>query len=791
MISLDQLQETLPNIKWVSVVVNWYADSLNIKNCNIYPAVEFINATTTPDNWYVAGINRETARQILRDLDNSIGYGGTINDKSLIRYINELKTRGYRVLLYPVILIDTKDRPWRGHLTGNSEDISTFFNNQYNPFIKHYSNLTKGIIDAFIIGSQLTGLTRITNSSKKYPAVDELIKLANYVKNQMGNSTIVTYAADWSEYHSYNGYYNMDKLWASQDIDIIGIDAYFPLTDTPQPINGFTEQDIINGWYSGVGYDYFYKNTETKRKKILYTKDNNQYAWKRIEKWWNQHHIDADNTVTPWIPRSKKIWFTQYGFPSIDNCTSQPDIFIKYQYNQKKYPMFSNGYVDFHAQKIAISGTIKAWDNSDMVEQMFLLGWDIRPYPHFPQLQNIWQDAKDWQISYCVQEKLSLLEISDIIYNLLVSTGIANNQIKIQDLNHTVDGYAITELQSVKSILNTLKDIYHFEILEQEDKLSVIPENQLFQYNILTEDIVSENKHYLQQIIKTKYSQLVTSINFMYINKNNDYKVSSQHAKIPYLQNTTTEHIQVPIVLNDNQAKTIAENILNKKSDNKYNFHLTLPIKYVWLNVNDVIQVQYNNLLYKIKITNIYLKDLSLNIEGIRYNNSQIIQYFFPDNSNGLSINHIEHPVHILDLPCIQNMDNVLYFAITKTRPNWKGSILYSYEDKNEHYKTAISVNTEATTGITIDNLGIGPIAIPDRKSKVTIVLNARQLYSTKSLFTNNNNLALIGNEIIQFQSVKQTGQNKYQLSHMLRGRFGTEEYVNQHKKRRMLCITR
>ena len=790
LISLDQLQETLPNIKWVSVVINWYADSLNIKSCNIYPAVEFINATTTPDNWNVAGINRETARQIFRDIDNTIEYGGTINDQSLIRYINELKTRGYKVLLCPILLIDTKDKPWRGNLTGNFEDISTFFNNQYNPFIKHYSNLTKGTIDALIIGSQLIGLTRITNNYNEYPAVEELIKLAKYVKNQVGNNTIVTYAADWREYHSYNGYYNMDKLWASEDIDVIGIDAYFPLTDTPQPINGFTEQDIINGWHSGEGYDYFYKNPETKQGKILYTKDNNQYSWKNIEKWWSQHHINADNTTTPWIPKSKKIWFTQYGFPSIDNCTSQPSIFIEYQYNQNKYPLFSKGYVDFQAQKIAISGTIKAWNNSNMIDQMFLWGWDVRPYPYFPQLQNTWQDAKNWQISYCIQEKLQLLEVSDIIYNLLSGIGIPNNQIKIQNLNHPIDGYAITEVQSVRSTLNTLKDIYYFEIVEQEDKLTIIPENQLLQYNIPLGDIVSENKSNTQKITKITSSQSVTSINFMYINKNNDYRVSSQYAKTPYLQNTGIQNIQVPIVLSDNQAKIIAENILNKKSNNKYSFYLTLPIKYIWLNVNDTIQVQYNNILHKIKIINMYLKDLSIEIEGIKYDEPLTTQYFFPDNNiNNQNINLKGNLLHILDLPCIHNIDNVLYFAITREQPNWKGSILYSYEDQHEHYKTALSIDTEATTGITVDTLDIGPIAIPDRTSRVTIILNRNQLHSIESLFMNNNNTALVGNEIIQFQNVEQIGQNKYQISNMLRGRFGTEEYINQHKKEEFFVL--
>ena len=786
LISLDQLQETLPNVQWISVIVNWYTDSLNIKDCNIYPAVEFkFDAITAPDNWNVAGINRESARKI-SNYNNSTLYSscGTTNDKSLIRYINELKTRGYKVLLYPMLLADTQDNKWIGNLTGDVEHITTFFNKQYNPFIKHYCNLTKDIIDAFIIGSGFIGLTNIKNNHNHYPAVEELTKLANYVKNQVGNNTIVTYAADWREYHSHNGYYNMDTLWSSKDIDVIGINAYFPLTDTPQPTNGFTEQDIINGWHSGEGYDYFYTDPEKKQGKIQYIENNNQYSWKNIEKWWNRYHINPDNTITSWIPKSKKIWFTQYGFQSIDNCTSQPSISIDSQYNKK--PIFSKGHADFRAQKIAISGTIKTWNNSNIVEQMFLWGWDVRPYPYFPQLQNIWKDAKNWQIGHWIQEKLSLLEISNIIYDLLKNTGLENNQINIQNLHNEIDGYVITETQSAKSILNSLKDLYNFEIVEQDNKLSIIQENQPTQYSIPSDDILLNNKNNTQKLTKTKPFNLVNSINFMYINKNNEYNISSQRVKTHNLQNTITQTIQVPVVLSDDQAKTIAENILNKKSNNKYSFYLALPIKYVWLDINDVIQVEYNNLSYKIKIINIYINNLSINIEGIIYNHTLTNQSFITNNDfNDNTEKHtIETPVQILDIPCINNIDNVLYFAITRIKENWEGSILYSYENQNEHYKDVLPIDTEATTGITLHNLGIGPIAIPDKANKITIFLKTGQLHSIKSLFaSNNSNLALIGNEVIQFQNVIQIRQNTYQLDYMLRGRFGTEKYIDKHKK--------
>ncbi|QGR02345.1 hypothetical protein EDL79_01455 [Ehrlichia ruminantium] len=787
LISLNQLQNTLPNTVWVSVTVAWYADSLNIQDCNIYPAINLQpNIIITPDDWHVAGINRKTARQLYKNINDTCNYNGTTNDTSLIRYIHELKARGYKVMLYPILQTDTEEKSWIGNLTGDAQNISTFFNNQYNPFIQHYCNLTKNIVDAFIIGSDLIGLTRITDTNNHYPAVHELINLARYVKTQVGSNTIVTYAANWREYHSNNGDYNMDVLWSSQYIDVIGINAYFPLTDTPQPIQGFTEQDIINGWHSGEGYDYFYLYPEKKQDKVFYTQDNNQYAWKNIQQWWNEYHFNQDNSKTIWIPKSKKIWFTQYGFPSIDNCTSQPSIFIDYPEHNTN-PTFSKGSIDFYAQKIALIGTITAWHNSDMVEQMFLKEWDARPYPDFPKLQNIWQDAQNWQTGYWIQGKLFLLDISHIIHNILTNIGLQDAKIAIQNVHHAVDGYAITEAESAISILNTLQDIYNFELTEQDDKLVITSNYQPFIHNIPTEDIIFNHKNNYLKITKTKSSNLVNRINFMYLNKNNDYKVSLQYARIPFIQNTIVKNFQIPIVLSNNQAKIITQNLLNKKLNNQYSFYLTLPIKYIWLSINDVIKVQHNNLSFDIKITNISLDNLSMNIEGISNNeistNHQPLLY---ENS----IIEDTTTIRILDLPCFHNMDNILYFMITRKTTEWKGSIIYSLQDNTEHHKHELSIDIETITGITIDTLGNGPTTIPDTATTLTILLKTGQLNSSTSLFINNNsNLALIGNEIVQFQNVKHIRENIYQISYMLRGRFGTESYVNKHKDRELFIL--
>ncbi|GFR12079.1 uncharacterized protein TNCT_354051 [Trichonephila clavata] len=247
MLSLDQLKGDLPNVEWVSVVVNWFVNDLNIKDCKIYPAVEFQDdSAILPDDWQVGGVTRDNAQLISKDASGNPRYGGTVSDAALIRYIEELHSRGYKVMLYPMPLLDTKNKEWRGRLSGTPEDISDFFKNQYNKFIEHYASIAKQTkVEGFIIGSEFAQLTKIRDEQGNYPAVIELVKLAKRIKLQLGKEVTVTYAADWSEYHSYDGWYNMDELWSSEYIDVVGIDAYFPLTDGPEPPFGYSAEDVM------------------------------------------------------------------------------------------------------------------------------------------------------------------------------------------------------------------------------------------------------------------------------------------------------------------------------------------------------------------------------------------------------------------------------------------------------------------------------------------------------------------------------------------------------------------
>ncbi|MGI4776226.1 MAG: baseplate megatron protein TIM-barrel domain-containing protein, partial [Janthinobacterium lividum] len=517
--SLNQLLQICENIEWVSPVVCWFGDSTNVSLCKIKPAVEFNDSNITySEEWKVGYYRRSSAKLISRDIEGNPKYGGSVNDDSILRYLEELKSRNLKIMFYPMCFLDVEGKPWRGHLTGSAEHIENFFNKDegYNNFIIHYANLVKNHVDAFVIGSELIGLTAVRRGSQ-YPAVDELVKLAATVKGIMGPQVLITYAADWSEYHhTSGGWYNLDPLWSSPNIDFIGIDAYFPVTRSTTSM--ILTSDIEKGWKTGEGYDYYYDQAGIKRPLEA------PYAWKNLEYWWENFHQNPDGNNSAWQPRMKKIWFTEFGFPSIDKATNQPNVFFDSYCVDGGMPKYSTGEIDFSIQRKAIKAFMNYWESQEYIERTFLWTWDARPYPAWPHM-NIWRDGYLWEKGHWVNNKFGAANIAAIILELSNRCKINQANVDVNDLDDSIEGISFNKSMSANDAINILRISNFFDIKTTQGNKIAFIKRGLRRPCSVTSDILTKirDNSYVERINISR-KNIISKVHINYINRSDNYK---------------------------------------------------------------------------------------------------------------------------------------------------------------------------------------------------------------------------------------------------------------------------
>lgn len=505
-LAMDHMQAEQKKLEQVSLVIAWFGTDLRCGVCRVEPRVDLKSKSlTTGFDWLVSNMTRGAATRVTL-VDGIPAYGGAPNDASVIRAIRDLKARGYRVTIHPFIVMDVEQGntlpnpydgstgqppyPWRGRITCDPApgeagtvdktaaartQINAFFGSAtaaefggsgqqvtytgadgytLRRFILHCAHLASraGGVDSFLLGSEMIGLTRLRDEAGAFPAVEQYVSLAAEVATILPSARI-GYGADWTEYGAYapsdgsnDVVFPLDDLWADLNIDFIGIDAYFPLTDwrgtTDQLDNYASIYDpnyIRGGIEGGEAYTYFYASDADRVAQVRTPIDDTAHGehWvfrqKDIRNWHGSAHHPRPGgvrsaTPTAWVPSSKPIVFTEYGFPAVDKGPNQPNVFVDPKSSESELPHFSTGARDDDIQRIANEVWVSYWLNESFVDSSRSCVWafDARPWPVFART-DVFADAENWTTGHwisgrpavtldrLVREEAAYFGISDLI----------------------------------------------------------------------------------------------------------------------------------------------------------------------------------------------------------------------------------------------------------------------------------------------------------------------------------------------------------------------------------------
>ncbi|WP_425407707.1 baseplate multidomain protein megatron [Hyphococcus sp.] len=533
--SLDALMETAPNLAHVSLVSAWFGNSLNAASCTLRPGVETADKETAPYAWKAGGAARAGAHPV-STVNGVAAYGGTPADRSVVEAIGAMNARGLKVMFHPFILMDAAGYPWRGRIDTSASDktaaapgdIAAFFGTasaadfsiangdvvysgpaewSFRRFVLHYAKLCAlaGGVDAFLLGSELRGITTARDHNDNYPAVAQLVSLAAEVRAILGPATKISYAADWSEYFGHQPgdgsgdvFFHLDALWSDGNIDFIGVDNYMPLADWR---DGFAHADAVSGAASqydldylkgniegGEGYDWYYASAADRESQTRTPISDGAhgepwiYRYKDFRNWWSNAHYNRPGGVraaspTAWVPQSKPVWFTETGAPAVDKAANQPNVFVDAKSSESALPFFSSGDRDDLAQRRMIEAQAAYWRagannpvssvyGGPMIdaERQYVYAVDARPFPDFPARSDVWGDTANWEKGHWLNGRLGRAPLDLLVTALAAEADFT--AVETGALNGVLTGYLVDRPMSAREMIDPLADVFQFDIVE-------------------------------------------------------------------------------------------------------------------------------------------------------------------------------------------------------------------------------------------------------------------------------------------------------------------------------------
>ncbi|WP_439522848.1 baseplate multidomain protein megatron [Marivita sp.] len=692
----------------------------------------------------------------------------------------------------------------------------------YRRFILHQAFLcaVSGGVTAFCIGSEMRSLTQLRGATG-FPAVDALKMLAADCRSILGPEVKIGYAADWSEYFGYHPqdgsgdvYFHLDPLWADPDVDFIGIDNYMRLSDWR---DGATHVDA--GWGSiynldylranvagGEGYDWYYPS-DTARDLQQRTEITDGahgepwvYRYKDIRNWWsNPHHNRVggvrQSAPTAWVPQSKPIWFTEIGCAAVNKATNEPNKFLDPKSSESTLPDYSNGLRDELIQRQYLRAVLGYWNdpahnpvsgvyNAPMIDmgRVYVWAWDARPYPWFPNVDEMWSDGPNYRRGHWINGRVSGRTLASVVAEICERSALSSYD--VSGLFGFVRGYIAPDVSDARRSLQPLMMAYGFDAIERDGVLVFRNRDGARAVTLdISQLALHEDLGFEVTQSRSSQAEMSGRVRLNFVEADGDYRNIAEEAVLPDEDTHAVAESEVPILLTRPEGRQAVERWLSEARVSRDAVRFALPLSQQALGAGDVVILPSDTGPTTLRIDRVEQTSHQL-IDAVRIEPEVYHPADFPDDPTPSRRFVASGPVLplFLDLPLIHGgeVPHAPYLAVTSDP--WPGDVAIYDAIEDAGYTLNTLVGTASTVGITLNAVGQAPSGLFDLGTAIDVRLTTGALSSVSEVgLLGGANLAAIGSgdpdgwEVIQFKTADLIAPGVWRLRHLLRGQLGSD----------------
>jgi hypothetical protein len=386
------------------------------------------------------------------------------------------------------------------------------------------------------------------------------------------------------------------------------------------------------------------------------------------------------------------------------------------------------------------------------------------------------------------------ITLADIVEDICTRVDLTAGEQDTTALTDNVYGYSITNRTSARSAIEPLEEVYFFDGVESDGKLKFPKRGGASVVTIPADDLGAHEagSERPQSLVTTRQQELElpNRVEVRFIDYENDYEQGLRHDIRQVTESDESLPIDAPICLTGAEAVEIATKRLVYAWIQRVQHQAVLPRAYWWLDPADVVTIEEASVTHLIRLDETVYGRGTLEIQATdelpaAYSAEQLVD---PEPAERPTVSAPGPTnVAVIDVGILFGLEDRpgIYMAGIGYLDSWRGATGSVSRDTRASWSGSLGLTDSALVG------KAGSVLADVEDPFIWDDLNTLTVYPTTSAFApstlteaqilKGQNLAVVGSEVIGFQTAVSNADGTWTLSRLLRGRRGTDWATGSH----------
>ncbi len=498
-------------------------------------------------------------------------------------------------------------------------------------------------------------------------------------------------------------------------------------------------------------------------------------------------------------PQFDGAWVDEYGCAAVDKATNHPNRFIDEKSSESLLPAFSDGKRDELIQFQYLRAISEYWitpDNNPVSEvydapmidmdHAYVWAWDMRPYPQFPNNQDLWSDGANYARGHWINGRVSARSLASVVEEVCARTGL--RQVDVSALYGLVRGYSVDQVGEARGTLQPLSLRYGFDAVERDGVLQFAMRDGQVD-TVIDPDLLVRDPDMAGLIELTRGSaiELAGRVRLRFVEADGDFDVIAEEAILPDQATHSVSTSEFPLVMTRAEGRQTVERWLAEARTATDTLRLTLPPSQMCVGAGDVIAIPEDGGQGHYRIDRTEQLAGAQKVEAVRVEADTYETVDIAESTAPLAT--FQPPSLVtplfLDLPLITGEETPHSPHVAAFGSPWPGNVAIYASDEDANYALNTLIEAQSVVGVLETALAPACAGRVDHGGVVQVrMLNGTLQSVSDQAFLGGANLCAIGDgtpghwELVQFRDAELVDTNTYLLSHRLRGQAGTETAI-------------